>query len=153
MHIKLNQTLYKKSIEEVTLQELRCTIWTRSGRVKQSTTNWNYIWSGRLQLVLSTAFAIVSYGSKSWTFSRKVQKKLNAFQMWTYRCILWVSWREKRTNEWVLQKLRTKMMLFEQITSGKLRFFGDAMRHDGLKKTIIQGKVEGMQGRVRPGRV
>ena len=78
-----------------------------------------------------------------------VQKKLNAFEMRTYRRILRMSWKEKRTNEWALQKLRTKTMLFEQITSRKLRLFGDVMRHDGLEKGIIQGKVEGMRGRGR----
>ena len=60
------------------------------------------------RLVRSTAFTIAFYGSESWTFSRKVQKKLNAFEMWAYRRIVRVSWREKRTNEWVLQELRTK---------------------------------------------
>ena len=62
--------------------------------------------------------------------------------MWTYRRILLVPWRKKRTNEWV-QKLTTKRMLFEQITSRKLRFIGDALRPDGLEKNIIQDKVEG----------
>ena len=42
----------------------------------------------KLRLVRSTASAIASYGSESWTFSRKVQKKLNAFEMWTYRRLL-----------------------------------------------------------------
>ena len=39
--------------------------------------------------------------------------------------------------------------VFEQITSRKLRLFGHAMRHDGLEKTVIQGKLEGMRGRGR----
>ena len=140
-----NQTLScKKSIEELTSQEHLWKKWTRSGRVKQSTTNWKYVWSGPQHSPLA------SYGSESWTFFRKAQKKLYTFEVWTYRSILRVSWTEKRTNQWVLQKLTTKMMLFEQIISRKLRFFGDAMRHDGLEKTTIQGKVGDMRGRGRP---
>ena len=50
----------------------------------------------------------------------------------------------------VLQKLRTKMILFEPTTSRTLGFFGPAMRPDGLEKTIIQGKVEGTGARGRP---
>ena len=106
----------------------------------------------KLCLARSTVFAIASCGSESWTVTRTVQKKLNAFNMWSYQCTR-VSWREKRTNEWVLQKLRAKMMLFKQITSRKRRFFGHAMRHDGQEETITQGKVEGMQGRGRRRRV
>ena len=48
--------------------------------------------------------------------------------------------------------LMCTMMLFEQITSRKLRLLGDVMRHDGLEKTVIQGKVEGKWGRGRTGR-
>ena len=124
---------------------------------RTSVKKMNKIWKSKavnyklkLRLVRSTAFAIASCGSESWTFSGKVQKKLNAFEMWTYRRILRVSWKDKRTNEWVLQKLRTKMMLFEQVTSRKLRFFGHAVRHDGLEKTIVQGKVKGTRGTGRP---
>ena len=72
--------------------------------------------------------------------------------MWTYRRILKVSWRERKTNEWVLKKLKTQMMLYEQIVGRKMRFFGHTMRHEGLEKCIIQGKVEGMRKRGRPQR-
>ena len=136
-----NQTLCKKSIGELTLG-------AKNGQDLEEYKAVNY--QLKLRLAQSTAFAIASYGSESWTISRRVQKKLNAFKTWTYRHILRVSWREKRTNEWVLQKLRTTMVLFEQITSRKLRFFGHTMRHDGLEKTTIQGKVWGMRGRGRP---
>ena len=106
----------------------------------------------KLRLARTTAFAIASYGSETWTISDKVKKKINAFEMWTYRRIMRVSWREKKTNEWVLHSLGTVMLLYQQIVCRKLRFFGHIMRHDSLEKAIIQGKVEGMRGRGRPRR-
>ena len=43
-------------------------------------------------------------------------------------------------------------MLLLQIVQRKLRFFGHAIRHNGLEKVIIQGKVESTRGRGRPKR-
>jgi exonuclease III len=106
----------------------------------------------KLRLLRSTAFAVASYGCESWTFSKKVQKKIDAFEMWAYRRILRVPWTERRTNEWILQKLNTDMMLKQQTISRKMQHFGHVIRHDSLEKTIIQGKMEGRRARGRPPR-
>ena len=106
----------------------------------------------KIRLVRSTAFAVASYGSESWTFSNKVNKKIDAFEMWCYRRILGVSWRERRTNNWVLRQLNTKLQLRQQMVKRKMRLFGHLSRHPSLQKTIIQGKVEGRRSRGRPPR-
>ena len=38
----------------------------------------------------------LQYGVKTWT---GITKKLSAFEMWTYRRMLRISWTEKVTNE------------------------------------------------------
>ena len=81
-----------------------------------------------------------------------MNKKIDAFEMWSYRRILGVSWRDRRTNEWVLQRLNTEMVLRKQMVRRKMRLFGHMSRHPGLEMQIIQGKSEGRRRRGRPAR-
>ena len=42
-----------------------------------------------------------------------------------------VSWKDKRTNDWVLSKVGCELMLRKTIDSRKLRYFGHISRKDG----------------------
>ncbi len=70
--------------------------------------------------------------------------------MWSYHRVLRVSWKEKKTNAWVLEKVGSSLTLRRDISNRKMRFFGHVMRHDCLEKLLIRGKVEGKQRRGRP---
>ena len=45
------------------------------------------------------------YGAETWTLIRVSGKLLEAFEMWTWRKMLKISWTEKVTNEEVPVKL------------------------------------------------
>ena len=107
----------------------------------------------KLRILRSSAFSVASYGCESWTYSKKVQAKVDAFEMWCYRRLLRVSWMDRRTNEWVLQQLNTKTILKKQMMKRKLTFFGHVSRHGSLEKCIIQGSMEGRRRRGRPRRM
>jgi hypothetical protein len=105
----------------------------------------------KVRLIHATAFAIATYGCESWAMSDKERKKVNAFELWAYRRILRTCWTEKRTNQWILEKVGVKKrVLLSQITRRKLAFFGHAIRRNGLEKEIMQGMVEGSRRRGRP---
>lgn len=106
----------------------------------------------KLQIVRATAFAVATYGCESWSFPKKVKMKIEAFEMWTYRRLLRVSWRQHMTNDWVLEQLRTKPMLMKQMIKRKMNYFGHTIRHNSLEKTIMQGITAGKRGRGRPAR-
>ena len=55
----------------------------------------------KLRIARATAFAVATYGCESWANSKKVTKKIEAFEMWTYRRLLRVSWRQHKTNAWI----------------------------------------------------
>ena len=63
-----------------------------------------------------------------------------------------VSWRQHKTNAWILEQLRTKPMLVNQMRKRKIRNFGHIIRHNSLEKIIIQGITAGKRGRGRPAR-
>ena len=106
----------------------------------------------KLRIARATAFAVATYGCESWAYSKKVTKKIEAFEMWTYRRLLRVSWRQHKTNAWILEQLRTKPMLVKQMRKRKMKHFGHIIRHNSLEKTIIQGITAGKRGRGRPAR-
>ena len=50
--------------------------------------------------------------------------KLEAFEMWLYRRMLRISWKEHKTNADVLHKMKTKRSLLNTIKKRKCQYFG-----------------------------
>ena len=71
------------------------------------------------------------------------QQRLEAFEMWTLRRMLRISWTRRITNEEVIRIAGTKKSLLETVKKRKLSFFGHVMRHDSLQRYLN----EGMRGR------
>jgi hypothetical protein len=58
---------------------------------------------------------------------------------------------ERCTNERVLERIGSDLVLRKAMTKRKLLLFGHLMRRSGsLEKVLIQGKVEGKRRRGRP---
>ena len=47
------------------------------------------------------------YGYETWTLTKTMESKLEAFEMWVYRRMLRVSWTKYKTNEKVLNTANT----------------------------------------------
>ena len=62
-----------------------------------------YIWS------------VLLYGSETWTLTKVIQNKLEAFEMWIYRRMMRISWTEQKSNEEVLEMTISKMSLIVTI--------------------------------------
>ena len=80
-----------------------------------------------------------------------MEDKINAFKMWVYRRIGHISWKEKKTNKAVLEKLGMKQDLLEEvkIQGDQPKYFGYIKRHGSLLKNILEGRVEGKHARGR----
>ena len=68
--------------------------------------------------------------------------------MWCYRRILRISWKGKKTNEWVIQQIG-EVTLMDSINKRTLSFIGHVARIDELGKDIIAGMVDGRRRRGR----
>ena len=134
----------------------------RIGRATSALAKLDVIWRARnirmrnkLLLARPVVAATLLYACESWTISKKDEQKLRAFEMRTYRRLLGISWREKKTNEWVLAELKRingkeLESFLEMMRKRKFKFFGHMMRADGLTKAVIEGCMEGRRGRGRP---
>ena len=94
----------------------------------------------------------ITYGVEGWTLRAEEKKKIQAAEMWCYRRLLNLSWKDKRTNKSILNELNIERELFGQVVKRKLTYFGHMSRNQNLNltKTIVQGKPEGRRGQGRP---
>ncbi len=62
-----------------------------------------------------------------------------------------VSWKDKRTKIWVLDKIESDLTIRKSILERKLTYFGHIVRRNrGVEKQILQGAAEGRRGRGHP---
>ena len=91
------------------------------------------------------------YGSECWTLRKKEKKKIEAFEMWTWRRLLRIAWTAKKTNAWVLDQIRCERSLLNVIEKNRLKYCGHIVRSDdSLEKAIMLGTTTGTWRRGRP---
>ena len=104
----------------------------------------------KLQILRACIFRVATYGCESWTITQKLGAKIQSFETKCYRKILRIPWTEKRKNTDVLKELNVKEnWLINNILYRKIRYFGHIKRHDGLERTIFEGRIPGRRGRPR----
>ena len=70
--------------------------------------------------------------------------------MRTWRNIENISWKDHITNEYVLGQVNEKRKLLNTILERKKRWLGHILRAESLVKEVIEGRMEGKRGRVKP---
>ncbi len=93
----------------------------------------------KLRLLKCYVYSIVSYAAETWTFSKEMKKRIRAFEMWTYRRILKISWTEKVKNEVIKERLNLKNRedLATIIARRKLAYAGHVMRGSSGKLLLL----------------
>src|SRR6218665_4088341 len=88
------------------------------------------------RIVRTLIFPKVLYGCETWTMTKKMEKKINACEMWIWRKMQRISWTEKKTNESVRMEIGIEEdeTLQQTALRRKLGFFGHLMRSDRLEK-------------------
>ena len=103
----------------------------------------------RKRLLNCYIYPIFLYGAETWTLTKAEEDKINAFEMWCLRRMGRISWKAKKSNDFVLKKLKTKRQLLATVKQRQLQYFGHIKRHQSIKKDILEGKVEGKRARGR----
>ena len=76
---------------------------------------------------------VATYGCEGWTLRMYEETRPNAFGMKGLRKILQVSWTEKKTNEWILNKGGVKRKLLDTVKARKLAYYGHTTRKQGSR--------------------
>jgi hypothetical protein len=106
--------------------------------------------STKIKIVKTLVWTTLLYGSETWTLRKEDIRKLEALEMWIWRRMEKISWTEKITNEEVLRRVGVERQLLNMLRNRKKSWIGHTLRHDGLLKEVIEGRMEGKRGRGRP---
>ena len=93
-------------------------------------------------------FPVVMYGCESWTVKKAECRRINAFELWCQRRLLWVPWTARRSNQVILKEISPGCSLEGLMLKLKLQYFGQLIwRADSLEKTLMLGKIKGRKRR------
>ena len=113
--------------------------------------NRNISFSTKLKVFKTYVWSILLYGCETWTITAETKKNLEAAEMWFYRRMLRISWKEKRTNESILEETNQERSLIKTIRKRQLKFLGHICHHKGLEFLSLTGKIEGTKTEVDKG--
>ena len=96
------------------------------------------------RLVQAVVFPVVMYGCECWTVKKAEHWRIDAFELWCWRRLLWVPWTARRSSQSILKEISPGYSLEGLMLKLKLQYFGHLMqRADSLEKTLMLGKIEG----------
>jgi len=103
----------------------------------------------RKRLIKTLVWSVLLYGSETWTMRKGDTDKLESCEMWMWRRMEKVTWRERVRNEEVLRRVGEKRSLLETIWRRKAKWIGHILRSEGLLRTSIEGRMKGKKPRGR----
>ena len=105
----------------------------------------------KICLVKAMVFLVVMYGCQSWTIKKAEYWRIDAFELWCWRGLLWVPWTARRSNQSILKEISPECSLEGLMLKLKLQYFGHLIRRvDSFEKTLMLGKIEGRRRRGQP---
>ena len=104
----------------------------------------------KVRLVKAMVFPVVMYGCESWTVKKAEPWRIDAFELWCWRRLLWVPWTARRSNQSILKEISPGCSLEGMMLKLKLQYFGHLLqRVDSLEKTLMLGGIGGRRKRGR----
>ena len=93
-------------------------------------------------------FLVVIYRCESWTIKKAECRRIDTFELWSWRRLLRVSWTARRSSQSILKEINSEYSLEGLMLKLNLQYFGNLMgRASSLEKTLILGKTEGRRRR------
>src|SRR5580698_10282718 len=102
----------------------------------------------RKKIIKTVVCMVALYGSETWALKKDEIQRLNALEMWIWRRMEKVSYKNRKTNEEVLDIVGEERSLIETIVRRKKNWIGHILR-EGLLKDVIEGRMEGKPPRGR----
>ena len=75
-------------------------------------------------LVKAMVFPVLTYGCESWTLKKAECRRIDAFELWSWRRLLRVPWTAKRSNQSILEEISPGCSLEGLMLKLKLQSFG-----------------------------
>ncbi|CAF1496207.1 unnamed protein product [Didymodactylos carnosus] len=102
------------------------------------------------KVIKTVVWSVALYGSETWTNWLNEKDKLEAFEMWTWRNMEGINWKDHVKNEEMLNRVDEKRQILDVILTRKKRWLGHILRRESLVKDVLEGRFEGERRRGRP---
>ena len=81
----------------------------------------------KVHLVKAMVFQVVMYGCESWTIKKAEHRRIDAFELSSWRRLLRVPWTSRRSNQSILMEISFEYSLEGLMLKLKLKYFGHLM--------------------------
>ena len=100
-------------------------------------------------LVKAMVFPVVMYGCESWTIKKAECRRIDAFELWSWRRLLRVPWTARRSNQSIQKEIGPEYSLEGHAEAeAQHEYVGYLMqRTDSVEKTVMLRKTEGRRRR------
>ena len=95
-------------------------------------------------LVKALVFPVVMYGCENWTIKKTEHRRIDAFELCSWRRLLRFPWTARRSNQSILKEIRSGCSSEGLMLKLKLQYCGHLVqRADSFEKTLMLRKIEG----------
>ena len=81
----------------------------------------------KVHLFKATVFPVVMYVCKSWTIKKAECQRIDAFELWCWRTLLWVPWTARRSTQSILEEISPEYSLEGLILKLKLQYLATSL--------------------------
>ena len=100
----------------------------------------------------STVWAVFQYGVEGWTLKKSDRNRIESFEMWCWRKMLGISWKEHRTNTSILEEIGLERELMGKVARMQLQYLGHFTRWSAGNLALLEGSIDGLRHQGRPKR-
>ena len=104
--------------------------------------------STKVCLVKAMVFPGVMYGYESWTIEKAEHRRIDAFDLWSWRRLLRIPWTARRSNQSILKEISPECALEGLMLKLKLQYSSHLMEtYYLLEKNLMLEKSKGRRSR------
>ena len=81
----------------------------------------------KVHIVKAMVFPVVMYGCESWAVKKAECRRIDAFELWSWRRLLRVPWTARRSNQSILKEISPGISLEGMMLKLKLQYFDHLM--------------------------
>jgi len=111
--------------------------------------NKNISFKTRYRVLHCYVYPIFDYNAETWTLNKRTADRINAFEMWTLRRMMRISYLARKSNAQVLEMAKQDRALLRNIRRKQLKFVGHVLRKGRLEHLSLSGRIEGKRARGR----
>ena len=95
------------------------------------------------RIIKTFVWSTAMYACETWTLRENDRKRIEAFEMWIWRRTQGITWKDRITNEEVLNRVGEVRQLLMDIKKRKKTWIGHVLRRNGLMREVLEGRMRG----------